>query len=425
MKPLVVSQYKNNSVASKKKHIYSRLLDYFGLFVLTYIIFNIFYAIGIKTPVVVSLADKLNVSNVQLTQYIDNSHLQRIDEENNLISLNDGAHQYLEYLCKTSAYVHNKTFPIKQEDGTFIEKAVNVEETFVFEREQYKFDDLSYYFYLFKSNEPSLNNYVIEGVDYKDDKETYLYVKLMNVDSSLFVSADNQNLIDRGGGISRFVVLTESNTDQLLNYYHEDRADLTLYTKLFTYHVETIKKGIADVENNSAPFQQLINNFSKAYMDACGAVAVIYYISYTFVYVLYIVVMRLINKEWTTLGQRVLKLGLTDINENQPSSIRLIFYYLTNYLLFSSSSLIGLYFMGMLGVTSIPIVGIFNLLWLLISIITLNVISLFMPFFNKNRHDLSTLINGILVKDKTEFDGSADVINALENTADGTSKQEN
>ena len=43
-----------------------------------------------------------------------------------------------------------------------------------------------------------------------------------------------------------------------------------------------------------------------------------------------------------------------------------------------------------------------------------------MPFFNKNRNDLSTLIAGILVKDKTEFDGSADVINALENATDGT-----
>lgn len=420
MKPLIVSQYKNNSIASKKKHIYSRLLDYFGIFVFTYIFFNIFYAIGIKTPVVVSLADRLNACNTQLTQYIDNSHLQRVDENNNLISLNDGAHQYLEYLCKTSAYVHNKTFPIKQEDGTFIEKAVNVEETFAFEREQYKFDDLSYYFYLFKSNEPSLNNYVIDGVDYKDDKETYLYEKLMNVDSSLFVTADNQNLIDRGGGISRFVVLTESNTDQLLNYYHEDRADLSLYTKLFTYHVETIKKGIGDVENNSAPYKGLIDVFSKAYADACGAVAVIYYISYTFVYVLYIVIMRLIGKEWITLGQKVMKLGLTDINENQPSIVRIILYNLVNYLLFSSSSLIGLYFMGMLGVTSIPIIGIFNLLWLLISILTLNIISLFMPFFNKNRNDLSTLVTGILVKDKTEFDGSADVINALENATDGT-----
>lgn len=76
--------------------------------------------------------------------------------------------------------------------------------------------------------------------------------------------------------------------------------------------------------------------------------------------------------------------------------------------------------MGMLGVTSIPIIGIFNLLWLLISILTLNIISLFMPFFNKNRNDLSTLITGILVKDKTEFDGSTDVINALENAIDGT-----
>ena len=30
---------------------------------------------------------------------------------------------------------------IPNKDGTFIEKAVNIEETFVFEREQYKFDD--------------------------------------------------------------------------------------------------------------------------------------------------------------------------------------------------------------------------------------------------------------------------------------------
>ena len=174
MKPLVVSQYKNNSVASKKKHIYSRLLDYFGLFVFTYIIFNIFYAIGIKTPVVVSLADKLNACNYQLTQYIDNSHLQRVDENGDLISLNDGAHQYIESLCKTSAYVHNKTFP-KKVDGAFVEEDVNPNETFIYEKDNYALDSLSYYFINFKANEPSLNNYVVDGVDYSSDKETYLY----------------------------------------------------------------------------------------------------------------------------------------------------------------------------------------------------------------------------------------------------------
>lgn len=420
MKQLIVSKYKNNSVASKKKHIYSRLLDYFSVFVLTYIVFNIFYIIGIRTPVVNSLADELNAANNQLSLYVDSTHLQRLDDTGSLMSLNDEAHRYIKDLCKTSAYVHNKTFPEKQDDGTFIEKPVPVDETFVYERENYSLDNLSFYFYKFKSNEPSLNNYMYDGVDYKDDKETYLYSKLMNADTSLYVSDDDADLLSRGNGVSRFVVLTSERTDKLLDYYHEDRADLTLYEKIFTYYVETVKKGISDVESNSAPYLNLANNFSIAYQNACGAVAVIYFISYTFVYVLLNVVMFLICKEWMTIGQKVLKLSITDIHENQPSIIRMLLYHLTNFVLFASSAILGLYFMGFFGVTSVSIIGKFNLLSLLIGLLTFNVISLFMIFFNKNKHDLSTLVTGVLVKDINQFDGSAEVLNALENKIDGT-----
>ena len=37
-----------------------------------------------------------------------------------------------------------------------------------------------------------------------------------------------------------------------------------------------------------------------------------------------------------------------------------------------------------------------------------------MPLFNKSRFDLSTLITRIYVKDTREFDGSAEVLNAIE-----------
>lgn len=82
--------------------------------------------------------------------------------------------------------------------------------------------------------------------------------------------------------------------------------------------------------------------------------------------------------------------------------------------------------MGMIGVFSLKIFGIISVLAILIALFVINVVSLFMPLFNKRNHDLVTLVTRLNVKDTKEFEGLVGVEETpdnKENNSDGTSQQ--
>ena len=423
----LISKYKNNLIANKKKHIFSRLLDYFSLFVVTYLLFTVFYAVGGRLPVLDNTAKKLQNQNGEIAEFIDSTHLQRLKEDKSaLLSIDDGATKYVERLCKTSAYLHDLTFPVKNEGGTFDEVVVSKEETFVNDAINYPLDDISYYFKVFKKNETSLNNYTYESVDYKDDIDTYLYLKIMKVDASNYVSSDDNAFIQKGNGVSHYVCLNEENTVKLLKYFKEDRADTSLYNKIYLSFIDAAKYGIKDVETNSANYNNLISTYNNTYQSLIAAIFIIYLVSYVVAYLFLMIVVRLISKEWVTLGQKVLGLAMSSYDELEPSIGQIIGYNVADFVLFFTSSAIAFYFMGMIGVFSLKIFGAISILAILIALFVINVVSLFMPLFNKRNHDLVTLVTRLNVKDTKEFEGpvgAEETSDNKENNSDGTNQQ--
>lgn len=426
MKERIVSKYKNNSVASTKKHIFSRLLDYFSLFVVTYLLFTIFYAIGNRLPIVDNNAKELQNKNAEIAEYIDSTHLQRLNEKKTaLLSIDNGATKYVEGVCKTSAYVHNLTFPVKNQSGTYDEVEVQVNETFAGDT-NYESDVLSYYFKSFKKNETSLNNYVYDNVDYKDDLDTYQYLKIMKVNVNNYVSDDDADLLARGNGISRYVVLSEEATNKLLKYYKADRADTSIYNAVYGSFINGSQYGIKDVENNSLSYANMIKSYNQTYQTLVLVTLLIYLFSYLVAYLLLTIILRLIAKEWVTLGQKVMGLGVCSTNELEPAVGQLIGYHALNFVLFFTSSLIAFYFMGIIGVLSYKILGVIPIIGVFIGLLVINLVSLFMPFFNHNNHDLTSFIARLNVKDVKEFEGPVGVEEPLENkenSSDGTSEQ--
>ena len=81
--------------------------------------------------------------------------------------------------------------------------------------------------------------------------------------------------------------------------------------------------------------------------------------------------------------------------------------------------------MGMLGVFTAKILGPVTLFAIFVALFATNLVSFFMQFFNKNNHDLSTLITRILVKDKSEFESPAgsEEPPVLEEKSDGRNEQ--
>ena len=406
----LVSKYKFNSVASKKKHIFSRLLDYFSLFVVTYIVFMISFTISGNLPVMKNISNNLNKINYEVAEYIDSTHLQRLNaDKNGLISLEESAEVYVKNVAKTCAYIYEKPFYQKQSDGTYQEIEINKEETFVYDLDNYPLDPLCFYFIKFKSEDPSLNDYG----DF-DDKEQYLFNYIITSDESNFITVDDEHYITRAEGLSHYNILSEELTDVIINYYHGDTLNTTAHKLLYMRYINAVQKGIKEVEKKSATYLSYMNKYAAVNNQLIGALALIYFLSYLFSYLALTGILRLICKEWTTLGQKVMGLAICDNHENEPSAIRLVCYHLISFVLFFSSSALGLYFTGLPGVLSFKLIPHISILWIDIGLITLNVISLFMPLFNKNRYDLSTLITRIFIKDIKEFEGSAEVLNAIE-----------
>ena len=419
MSELTVSKYINNSPCGRKKHIYSRLLDYFSLFIVAYIFFTIFYSIGIQTPVVKNLNREYKNTSIKMMDYIDSSHLLSYNEKkNDFIDTAENAKAYLLTLTKTSAYIHQMQIPEYLEDKTYIMVDVKYEETFLNDSTNYPLDNLSYYFNIFKKTDSKLNNYVIKGVDYKDDIETYQYKKAMEInDDSYHVSVDDEDYTARGEGISTYLVLTNTKTEKMINRVIKgekiDDESNKLYNKLYNAYCRGVDFGTKDVEKHSKTYLQLNSKFKNIYQSITMANALIYLISYVVGFIVLNGLTCLISKDWVTIGQKVMGLGLSDVHEHNLTWWRILVYELINLILFFSSSIGAFYFMGMFGVLSYQIFPGFTLLALLSFLLILNVFSFGMIMFTNKHNDLSTLAGGILIKDKNEFETSPedDLIN--------------
>lgn len=79
----------------------------------------------------------------------------------------------------------------------------------------------------------------------------------------------------------------------------------------------------------------------------------------------------------------------------------------------------------MLGIFTLTIVPGLTLFTLFVPLLILNLISLFMPLFTKNHHNLSTLLSRLIVKDTKDFDGPVDIIESEEDGREKTEDRSN
>ena len=416
MREQLVSRYKFNSVASKKKHIFARLLDYFSTFVLSYLLFTISFSIFAPIPPIRTISDRLSNINRTVAEYIDSTHLQRLNEyKNGLISLEKSAETYANSVAMTCAYVYDLDFYKKQSDGTYIKTKITRDETLINNMSEYSLDPLSYYFINFKSDPANegLNDY--EGYD---NKETYLFKYIIESDDSNFIATDNPNYTARAEGLSKYNILNPELTDSIIKFYHGDSASTEAHKLLYLRYIDAVQKGIREVQAKSVRYLGLMEEYKAANNALTGALALLYFLTYLFTYVLLTVIVRLFCKEWLTLGQKVMGLGVSDMNDNEVGPLRLFSYHIINTLMFFSSSIAGLYFMGLTGVLGYNIVPYVTILSIDIALLTLNLISFLFSMFSKDNVDLSTFITRIVFKDTKEFDLTPDAQALLESELD-------
>ena len=407
------SKYAPNKIASAKKHIFSRLLDYFLTFVGSLTLFALLFPLSTNIPLHKGIVKDLGLGRKELYQYIDSTGILHYNEdETDLLSINEEADKYLMNLTKTSAYVHNIGFPVRQDDGTYIDEPVELEDTFIYDRDNYPLDNMSYYYRVFKRSYDELNNYNGKRYDEltTDELDEYQYVYVMKLNDEAYVS--------RGGGVSRYVVLNEENTTQLLRFYKNDRNDTKLYNSIYGCYGKGLQKAIKEIENKSLAYKTIENKINDASRRFSAFEIVVYLLCYTLAYVLINLILSLVNKEWTTAGLKTMKLAMTDTDEMEPQVWQYLIYHLLCFLAFVSSSLLSFLLVGSFGITSLNIVPHISYLMVMLFILPFNLVSLFMPLFNKKyHHDLSTFLTRIVYKDKYEFDVpvGADISDKVEN----------
>ena len=401
-----VSKYVNNALASKKKHVYARLLDYFLTFVVAYLVFTIVLPISMNFSVVEALYAEISKISHESILFVGDTHLQLLNEDStSLVDVNTTGANYLISLAKTNAYLYNLPYPVKQEDGTYVDGVISKEETFINDLTNYPLDNVSFYFKKYKKSEASLNDYTYEGVDYQNDIDTYLYKKIMEVDETKYSS--DEVVITKGEGLSKYLILSEDNASLLIKKVAKSESTTTiddLYNYLLGSYIKAIQYGINEVETKSANYLEISDRFNASYQRLAKALLLIYIVSYLIGYLLLIFIPRLIFKEYRSVGQKVMGIARCDLKNMSISWWQHLAYYLVDVILLFTSSLLAFVFIGMFGVTAINVFPHITLLAILLFILTFNIVSLFMPLVNKNRFDIPRLFARITLKDVNEYD---------------------
>ncbi|MBO8428036.1 MAG: hypothetical protein IAC58_05805 [Firmicutes bacterium] len=415
MNELLVSKYKNNVLAKRSKVFLSSLLDYFLIVIVSFMLFII-----VTNPVISVLPsfkeniNNLNDTTLKLYQIVSETRLQTFDEEHNsFISIDTDARKYVTTLLKTSLYVRGMDLPsINQE-----EEQIDIKDTFLnTDNNNYPNDNLSYYFYTFKSNNESLNNYVYSDIDYSNNKEDYLYLEALDFDNELFndyfISIEEFNNInidnDFKSSLTRFNILSEDYQSYLISYliYNEDNESLvSIYNNLATSYKNAIQIFINEVETNFTPYLETNDSFNYYYNYYVLTYIIALLITYLITFIVFIIIIPLGIKDNRTIGLKVLKLGICRSDELEPSLFNIVIKDILLFILYFNSILFTLFFVNLLPISVFPL---FNSHFSLIQVVIFSLLSLILSYiyliFSKNHQVLSLFSSNLVIKNSEEFE---------------------
>lgn len=409
---LYTSPYKDNVIAKKSKVIYSFLFDYF----LT-IIFSFFFFAALVNPINLSLPfnsnnmNRMNEINVELKEIVSETRIQNYDSENKkLVDAENQFKTYLTTLVKTSYYVRNLNYPKTNVKVDFNETFLNKGNKDKQGNYEYPNDNLSYFFFTFKIEESSLNDYVIDNIDYKDNKETYLYEKIMKNNegdiSSYFEKEDSSLLKD---GLSKYQVLSYNEDGSgacniLMNYLvYDDRSTLSLnvYNIFKTHYYNALNEGVNQVETYYSKYIEKNNEFSLHYNSYMISLVISHLISFVLGFILNMIIIPLFMKNNMTISNKVLKIVPCRTDEMKPKWYNILIKHLILFVEFFSSIFIEIFILGQLSLVSY---GFVNLLYFILFSLILTVVSFVYLFISNKNQSFSLLSSSLVYKQMDEFE---------------------
>lgn len=418
-----LSKYINNPIADKKNIFLSNLFDYFITLIATLFIFYIGLIVSSSLPVTTKTVDKYNLVTKEVKDFINTTHLAKYDLETGAqTSVETDASNYLKCLVKTSAYIYDLKYPLKNEDSTYdTENKVKLHETFLYQKDEYKLDNISYFYYVFSSSNTELKDYVYEEVDYKDNLDTFIYLKTMGYETlsnynDMFIKEDNPAYNEYKEVLPRFLILDKELTTSLTNrLVYNDVSDTNAgyaATNIKTAYKNGIDYAIKLVEKKSNTYKDLAKQFETVYTNYARIGLVTYLISYVFSYVAMFGLGRAMAGSFITISQKTRSLGLARKDEGSPNIGNMIIYHIVNFFIQLSSCILVFMFTGYTGIFNITLFGPINIFVIELVLIVFTFTSILTTLVSKDGQSLALILSKMVLKDtKTYEDISLEIDN--------------
>jgi hypothetical protein len=432
------SSFKNNKTAGKGKAFLSALLDYFSQVVISFILLvSLLMPVTYLLPSFKAASSTMSATRSELYKIVSSTRIQDYDEtQGTLKDISVSAKAYISILAKTSYYISNKQYPAKDsQSGTYVFSSVPLNETFLFKGSKdaegnygYPNDSLSYFFLTFKAENASLGSYIYEGKDYAEDKETYLYGKIMQVTSdpclSYFASEESYAASSYKAELSRFQMLKEETAKNLMNYlvYGDTNSALKeTYDNLLVAYERAAQEGVKQVESSYEPYISLNASFLTSYKTVGNLTILAFSLSSLLsVFIVYWLIPGLAKKK-QTLGQMGTKTISIRTDETDARTSNRAKKTAMMLLLSYSSCFFSVAFLGEISLLAFDFGGGVTFLSLILFSSGLDLISVAFLLFNKEHQSLSDLVSSEVLKDKEAFDAPPLSDEKLEEKNDGQS----
>lgn len=420
-----VSEYKNNLIAKKSKIIYATLIDYFIVLIITFLLHVcLFSPVNIYLPSTKENISKMYESRDNLNQIVAQTKIQEYDKDSkSLVDISKTCKKYITCLVKTSYLIYDLEYPVFNSNPVKIDSSLTL-----LNKDN---DNLTYFFIDFKSNNKDLNNYVLDGKDYSNLKEEYLYLNMLGyseeIISSYFIDQESYSNLNQEEylklnsfyqKLSRYQILNKKTCIDLMNYIERDDDNtVSIYQILQNCYYQACSNGVSQIEENYKPYINEYNsNFLKYYEGYLSSLLVCNILSYTLGFIIFEVVIYLLNRKKETIGNIVIRLAVISKDEMELSSFQKIGLILIRFIMYFSCNILCMIFANQLGAATYLFNGVSFLQFVVFSF-GLDIISLLFLAFNKSNLLISNLITKSVFKNKEEYETIK--VNVGENKTDG------
>ncbi len=369
--------------AKKGRRFVVMLIDYFLVMLVSFSVFALaIQPIFDVLPSTKEIETRYQQKQVQVMNEIVSTHLQKRDDNDNLISVSTESKNYIVKLLKfsTTKYDDIDYYELKQGKKEVVE--IKDEDLLSYQDTDgnYINDDILYYYLNFRKQNKI--NYSEEITDYT----------ISDINSKLLkLDGDNKDFVSDNFDASKDVFyLSEENTKILLDYVnYSTESGKTLYQNLSSLYRTVILSAIDEIEKNYTPYVEKMNEFHAVYKQYSSRLGWMLVLSYVIGFLVCYLPFQLAFKHGRTIGYRFFSLALTRADCMELKAWNVIVKDIVLFILDLSTIFFMPVLLGKIELLSCTLLGPITLFQIVLFAFLLILVSLVFFFVSKSNQALS------------------------------------